>query len=227
MRAILLSAGFGTRLRPLTNTIPKCLVPIQGKPLLHHWLDQLSVVGIEAFLINTHYLSEEVEAFIQKSSYKNSVKIDYEIVLKGTAGTLMHNKDFFNSQDGLLIHADNYCKENLSTFIKAHKKRPPECLITMMVFSSDKPTLCGVVEVDRRGVAMSFHEKVENPPGNLANGAVYLLSKEFLHMLKYEFLDATDFSTEVLPKLVGRIFTYHTQEIFVDIGTPENYQKVR
>jgi len=227
MRAILLAAGFGTRLKPLTDTIPKCLVPIQGKPLLQSWLDRLSNAGVGPFLVNTHYLSEKVKVFIEKSPYKNEVTIKHEQTLKGTAGTLIDNQDFFDGKDGLLIHADNYCLENFSEFLAAHNARPAECLITMMVFSTDEPTLCGIVEVDDRGVVMGFHEKIQNPPGNLANGAVYALSSKFIMMLDKEFANASDFSTEVLPKLVGKIFIYHTHKTFLDIGTPKNYLKVR
>ena len=63
MRAILLAAGYGTRLRPLTNKIPKCLVSIKGKPLLQIWLEQLTAAGIGPFLINTHYLADQVVDF--------------------------------------------------------------------------------------------------------------------------------------------------------------------
>jgi mannose-1-phosphate guanylyltransferase len=226
MRAILLAAGFGIRLRPLTNTIPKCLVPIQGKPLLQGWLDQLSSAGVGPFLINTHYLSEKVKVFIEKSPYKNDVTIKHEKTLKGTAGTLIYNQDFFDGEDGLLIHADNYCLENFSAFIEAHNNRPNECVITMMVFSTDEPSSCGIVELDNRGVVVSFHEKVQNAPGNLANGAVYILSKEFVAMLNLQFINAKDFSLDILPKLVNRIYTYRTKNIFLDIGTPKNYQKI-
>ena len=65
-KAILLSAGFGTRLKPLTNTIPKCLVPIKGKPLLQIWLEQLSENGIEEFLINSHHSTKHILTFIDK-----------------------------------------------------------------------------------------------------------------------------------------------------------------
>lgn len=225
MRAILLAAGFGTRLKPLTDTIPKCLVPIQGKPLLQVWLDQLSNAGIGPFLINTHYLSEIVEDFIDKNLYKDNVTLVFEEVLKGTAGTLIHNQSFFNGDDGLLIHADNYCLENFSAFIEAHNNRPKECLITMMVFSTSEPHMCGIIEVDERGVAVGFHEKVQNPPGNLANSAIYILSREFISMLDNEFVNLNDFSTEILPKLIGKIFTYHTHQVFIDIGNPKNYQR--
>lgn len=67
MKAILLAAGFGTRLRPLTNHLPKCLVPIHGKPLLEIWLERLVAVGISACLVNTHYLADQVEDFIASS----------------------------------------------------------------------------------------------------------------------------------------------------------------
>ena len=67
MRALLLAAGLGTRLRPITDKIPKCLVPIQGRPLLEIWLDKLCEVGVQEFLVNTHYLAAQVEEFISNS----------------------------------------------------------------------------------------------------------------------------------------------------------------
>lgn len=223
MRALLLAAGWGTRLRPLTNTIPKCLVPIGGEPLLGIWLDRLSQAGIGPFLVNTHYLHERVEAFVASSRHREQVTTVHEAQLRGTAGTLVANLDFFAAQDGLLIHADNYCLADFSAFVQAHRQRPAGCVMTMMTFRTATPQSCGIVELDGRGVVVGFHEKVANPPGNLANGAVYLLSAELLHAMGNEFRTTTDFSTEVLQQLVGRIFTYETREFFLDIGTPEAY----
>ena len=91
MRAILLAAGYGTRLRPLTNTIPKCLVPIKGVPLLQIWLERLTNAGIGPFLINTHYLPKEVEGFAESSRYRDQVTLVHEPELLGTAGTLIAN----------------------------------------------------------------------------------------------------------------------------------------
>jgi mannose-1-phosphate guanylyltransferase len=107
MRAILLAAGLGTRLRPLTGQIPMCLVPIKGKPLLERWLESLTKAGVGPFLINTHYLAAQVEEFIESSSYKDQVTLVHEHMLRGTAGTLIANLDFFQGEDGFLIHADN------------------------------------------------------------------------------------------------------------------------
>ena len=225
-RALLLAAGYGTRLRPITNTTPKCLVPIKGKPLLQIWLERLSDVGTSFFLVNTHYLADQVNKFIENSTFTEQISVANEPYLLGTAGTLLNNLDFFKEEDGLLIHSDNICLADMTAFYMAHNERPKECVVTMMTFQTDNPSECGIVELDYRGVVIGFHEKVKNPPGNLANGAVYILSKEFLEMMKNEFAHATDFSTQILGKLIGKIYTYETPEIFMDIGTPEMYERI-
>ena len=140
MKAILLAAGFGTRLRPLTLIIPKCLVPIRNKPLLEYWLENLTSNGINSILINTHFLSEKVSAYINNSEYKKNCKLIYEKELLGTAGTLLSNLDFIGDEECILIHADNYCMADLKKFILQHKKRPSYCLLTMMTFKTNTPT---------------------------------------------------------------------------------------
>ena len=223
MRAILLAAGFGTRLKPLTLGIPKCLVPIGGKPLLEIWLDSLSQYGVSSFLINTHYLAEQVEKFIKNSHYAAQVELISETKLKGTAGTLIANLGFFDDEDAMLIHADNYCNENFSYFIDAHKSRPSRALLSMMTFKTTDPSSCGIVELDKEKIVKKFHEKKVNPPGNLANGAVYILSPEFCRIIKKDFYLAKDFSTEILPNFLDRIYAYEAFGAFIDIGTPGNY----
>lgn len=223
MRALLLAAGFGTRLRPLTDTLPKCLVPIKGQALLGIWLERLKRAGIGPMLINTHYLSEMVESFIASSPHRSNVQLVHEAELKGTAGTLMHHLDYFGDGDGMLIHADNYCLADLAAFVNAHHHRPTGCVMTMMTFRTHNPEACGIVEKDGSGVVTGFHEKVRNPPGDTANGGVYILSKDLFSELDAGFAHATDFSTEIIPHFIGRIYTYHTVETFIDIGTPENY----
>jgi mannose-1-phosphate guanylyltransferase len=225
MRALLLAAGLGTRLRPITDTIPKCLVPIKGQPLLKIWLDRLTKAGIGPFLINTHYLAEQVEECIETSPYRDQIKLVDESELLGTAGTLIANLDFFQGEDGLLIHADNYCLADFTAFQQAHRNRPPECIMTMMTFRTDNPSSCGIVELDECGVVIRFHEKVAKPPGNLANGAVYILSAELLKRLATDLLTVKDFSTEVLNHFVGHIYSFEASEMFLDVGTPETYEQ--
>ena len=226
MRAILLAGGYGTRLRPITNSIPKCLVPINGKPLLDYWLENLSRSGFQSFLINTHHLAEQVKEYSIKSVYKDCIELIHEDVLLGTAGTLRENISFFGNQDGLLAHADNYCLADFSEFIEAHKQRPKECLVTMMTFQTKTPESCGILELNENGIVTAFHEKVKNPPGNIANGAIYILSKNFLRLFENDFKSAKDFSIDVIPYLMGKIFTYHTSAELIDIGDINTYHSV-
>lgn len=223
MRAILLAAGLGTRLRPLTNTVPKCLVPIRGEPLLGIWLRRLTHAGIGPFLVNTHYLPDRVREFVAASPFQDQVTLAHEETLLGTAGTLLANLDFFQGQDGLLIHADNFCLADFTAFAAAHASRPQGCALTVMTFQTTTPSTCGIVELDEHGLITGFHEKAANPPGNLANGAVYILSPAFQEAIRRDFFQAADFSTEVLPHFLGRAAAHETKAPFVDVGTPEAY----
>jgi mannose-1-phosphate guanylyltransferase len=223
MRGLLLAAGLGTRLKPLTDTIPKCLVLIHGQPLLNIWLQRLSAAGAGPFLINTHYLASKVADFVQSSPYSAVVSLVNEPELLGTAGTLIENLSFFGDGDGMLLHADNYCLADLSAFQEAHRNRPAHCLMTMMTFRTQTPSSCGIIELDQHGVVVGFHEKVSNPPGNLANGAIYILSGELMQWLRTLTPRPKDFSTEIIGRLKGRIYTYETAAVFLDIGTPQSY----
>ena len=111
------------RLKPITDKLPKCLVKIKDETLLNIWLEKLFSAGVDKILINTHYLSDQVESFIKNSAYSKKIKIVKEEILLGTAGTLNANINFFDKKDGILLHADNYCVENLNALIDAHKKR--------------------------------------------------------------------------------------------------------
>jgi mannose-1-phosphate guanylyltransferase len=91
----------------------------------------------------------------------------------------------------------------------------------MLTFTSHRPSSCGIVETDGDGVVVGFHEKVANPPGNRANGALYVFDQPFLDWLVTYYPSASDFSTEVLPHCLGRIYTWHTNLPYIDIGIPE------
>lgn len=228
IRSLLLAAGLGTRLRPLTLELPKCLVKIGKESLLENWINKLQDIEVEKILINTHYMSEKVEFFLD-NKYKNNKKIKKfnENKLLGTAGTLIANRDFFYDSVGLMIHADNFTFMGLDDLLEAHNKKPKNCILTMLTFTSDDPRSCGIVEIDNEGIVKNFHEKVENPPGKIANGAVYVFENDFLDWLMKNHSKAVDFSKDILPFLNGKIYTYHTRMPYIDIGTPSKLKKAR
>ena len=222
LRALLLAAGIGTRLRPITLHTPKCLVPIGGEPLLGRWLRKLEKAGCDSVLINTHYLAEKVEAFLKRwQSPAMAVKTVYEPELLGTAGTLLANQEFFVGATGLLIHADNAMAGDVKEFVTAHRNRQARCLLTMLSFKTNTPSSCGIIEIDKQQVVEAFHEKMIDPPGNRANGALYAFEQDFLDQLNLMNPTPSDFSTEVIPNFLGRIQSWHTHHAYLDIGTPE------
>ena len=222
MRALLLAAGFGTRLRPITDHIPKCLVPIHGQPLLGYWLDRLLDDGIERALINTHYLPEVVERFVRASPWREKIDVVYETVLLGTGGTVLRNREFFSGAPFMVAHADNLTRFNVREFIDAHRNRPAGVDITMMTFDTDAPETCGIVELDERGVVIGFHEKSASPPGCRANAAVYIFEPAVVDFLASLGKEVIDLSLEVIPHYLGRMHCFHNADYHRDIGNPES-----
>ena len=222
IKALLLSAGYGTRLRPLTLTTPKCLVQVNGIPVIEYWLSKLEFLGVNEVLINTHYLADKVVNYLKKRK-KSNLKIVqiYESKLNGTAGTLMKNRQFFLDSNVLFIHADNFTQSDLSGFVNAYLSKPRDCLLTMLTFKTNEPKKCGVVKLDKNGLVEEFHEKVNNPPTKIANGAVYLFNDKLIDWMISDLPFSVDFSTDVIPSLIKRINTWEVDSDYLYIGTPE------
>jgi len=227
VRALLLAAGLGTRLRPLTDTVPKCLVEVDGRPLLDYWIELLSIGGITDILINLHHLPAAVLEYVRNCHYPVNITTVFEPSLMGTAGTLLRNREFFQSEPLMLIHADNLSLFDVGAFVERFDSRDADIDITMMTFSTDAPETCGIVELDSRGVVRAFFEKPDKPSSNLANGAVYILAPVVMDFIAKLSKDRIDFSTEVLPHFIGRINTFHNGTFHRDIGTPESLMKAR
>ncbi len=108
MKVLLLAAGTGSRLRPITQTLPKCLVPIAGRPLLEFWLELLGpLASCGETIINTHYMPEKVREYVAQSPYREKISLVHETALLGTGGTLIQNLPRLKGEDTLVAHADN------------------------------------------------------------------------------------------------------------------------
>ena len=226
IKAMLLAAGYGTRLKPITNSKPKCLVEVGGETMLTHWLNKLSAIGCTEVLINTHYLAEKVDKYISGCNFGGlEVNTCYEKTLLGTAGTLLANKNFLDGEINLLIHVDNYTRLDLFDLIDAHINRPKEAILTMLTFETSSPQSCGIVKTDNRGIVNEYFEKENGENGNTANGAVFVFGRELVEHISKNYATATDFCADIIPKLTGKIYTYGTKEFYLDIGTLEALQK--
>lgn len=224
-KCILLAAGYGTRLQPITNDIPKCLIEINGKPLLEYWLILLYKHGITHVLINTHYLSEKVIKFIKSNVIPVKVTLSYEKDLLGSLGTIIINKEFYKNEESILVvNADNLTNLNLSKYFQFHLSHNLDSSIALI--NSSNPSNCGIVEMDTDGNIISFEEKPKNPKSNISNAGVYLFNTSILNDLKIK-KSFSDIGYDLLPNLIGLSRGYLIKELLIDIGSHSSLRKAR
>ncbi len=220
MKAFLLAAGHGTRLRPLTDQIPKCLVPIGGVPLLAIWFDLCRRYGIDEVLINLHSHSQAVRDFLAKNSNGIRVRLFDEPVLLGSAGTLHANRTWVESQPSFwVIYSDVLTSANLAQMAEFHEQHRGAA--TLGVCPVPDPQRSGIVVMDDGGAIRQFIEKPKNPPGNLAFGGIILARQELLASIPDKF--PVDLGHDVLPLLANRMYAHRITEYHRDIGTLESY----
>ena len=218
-RALLLAGGLGTRLRPLTEPTPKCLIEVAGKRMLDYWIDALDRAGIGQALLNTHHHAEQVRDYIAEVNARGGVQLSeaYEPELLGSAGTVHANRDWAQG-DVVVIYADNLSDIDLGAFVTAH--RGHEMPMTMALFETPYPEKCGIATLTETGVVSEFIEKPSNPASNLANAGLYVLSKEA--WCEIADMDVFDFGFDVIPAFVGRMQGYLHDSYHRDIGTHES-----
>ncbi len=231
MKAFLLAAGKGTRLSPLTDRTPKCLMTIAGKPLIEIWINLLEKNGVTEVLINTHHLSEKVERFVE--SFHTSVKITtvYEKRLLGSGGTVLVNQPFVKDEkDFIIAYADTLTNMNLFDMAEHHRHiKRKGGILTMALFHAPDPSACGIAELDSEQKIITFVEKPENPSGSLANGGIYVASNEIFNFFPESVPDGSilDFGFHILPKLAGRMYGYEILDYLQDIGTIDALETAR
>jgi mannose-1-phosphate guanylyltransferase len=224
MKAFLLAAGLGTRLRPITNTTPKCLIDVGGRPMLDIWLDALVKVGVQEVLVNTHHQANLVASHVADRMPPPVVRLSHEPVLLGSAGTLLVNRDFVANDDMFLaVNADNLTDFDLQVLIDAH--RAAATIATLSVFHAPRPAECGIVEV-ADGRVVGFVEKPEMPPSDVANAGMYAFHPRMLDEIPEPL--PRDIGFDVLPRLVGRAGVVELGDCyFLDVGTPAALKRAR
>jgi mannose-1-phosphate guanylyltransferase len=223
VKAFLLAAGVGSRLRPITDTIPKCMVPIDGRPLLDIWLDSLDRAGVDEVLVNLHYLPHVVRRHLDARVGPPVVRTFFEPELLGSAGTIAANRAWVGAEEMFLAcYADNLTDFDLRTLVQAHRERGS--LATLTVFHSERPSAGGVVELDASGTVIGFVEKPMNPVSDLVNAGMYAFHSSVLDEIGRP---PRDIGYDLLPRLVGRARAVPVQGYFRDVGTVEAYNRAQ
>jgi mannose-1-phosphate guanylyltransferase len=230
IKCILMAAGLGTRLRPLTLEIPKCLLPIKGKPLLDYWLEDLIEMGISDVLINTHWLPESIASHISKYDGSSlNIVLANESVLLGSGGTIIENKKWIGKSDDLLIiYADNYTRFSLQKMVDYYWATGS--LATIGVFVAKNPRECGIFEVSLEGGIVSFEEKPKNPRGSLAAAGIYIFSSKIIEQIipmNNAVSGPIDIGFDIIPMILNQCNLYKIEESIIDIGDLNRYYSIR
>jgi len=224
MKAFLLAAGAGSRLRPITETIPKCMVAIDGRPLLDVWLDAFNQTGIDEVLVNLHHLPDVVRYHVAARTGPPAVRTFFEPELLGSAGTLIANREWIDGEELFLAcYADNLTDFDLRSLVQAHREHG--AVATLTVFHSERPWAGGVVEIDAAGRVIGFVEKPANPVSDLTNAGMYAFHPRVLDEI--DGVPPKDIGFDLLPRLVGRAQAVLVEGYFRDIGTPDAYRRAR
>jgi NDP-sugar pyrophosphorylase family protein len=229
MKAFILAAGLGTRLRSLGLDLPKVMVPVGGKPLLEHHLELFKRQGIREFVVNLHYLPEKITGYFGDGS-KFGVKITYspEPELLGTAGGVKKMERELLDGTFLVFYGDNLVRVDFAPLIEFHRAR--KAVATVALFASTEPWTGGVVETDVNGRVLRFVEKPDpkQVSTNLISAGIFVLEPSVLGTIPAE--QFYDFGKDVFPKLLtdGRpVYAMQPEAYIQDVGTPERLAKAQ
>lgn len=222
-KTLILAAGLGTRLRPLTNRIPKCLVPIHDRPLLDYWMEKLEETEVREVRLNTHHLRDQVADYIEQVNSKGRFQVEelFEETLLGSGGTVQTLSKWMDDADEcLIIYADNFSSVDLKEFLEYHRSH--EDPFSVALFRTPVPKACGIAELGPENRIIEFEEKPADPRTNLANAGLYVVSADaFREIAK---MKAFDLGREVLPQFIGRMRGWEFDGYHRDIGTYESLE---
>jgi mannose-1-phosphate guanylyltransferase len=221
VKAFLLAAGLGTRLRPLTDSIPKCLVPIGGRPLLDYWMETLAGQGVREVLINLHHLPGPVLEFAR--AYRGPVRIvtTMEPELLGSAGTLHACRGFVAREEQFFIlYADNLVDIDLSPLVRMNSEHPAPLTVGLMRL--ENPSARGIALLDDEGTIIDFEEKPAAPKSDLASTGLFVARQSLFDAIAPNHSRPYDLGGDVMPRLVGSMNGVELHGYLRDVGTLES-----
>ena len=225
VKALLLAGGLGTRLRPLTFTRPKHLLPIANRPHVQHVFDLLMRHGIGDVVLTTSYLAEAFGDTIAAARDRGlAVEVTHEREPLGTAGAIRNAAPLVRGGTFFVFNGDVLTDVDLGEVLSFHRRR--SALATIVLTPVDDPSAYGVVPTDDHGRVLGFIEKPsrEDAPTNLINAGVYVFEPSVLDRIP----QARSWSAErrLFPDLVDEgaaLFALGTDAYWMDIGTPQKY----
>jgi mannose-1-phosphate guanylyltransferase len=224
MRAVALIGGKGTRLRPITQTVPKSMVPLRNKPYVQYLVDTMRTAGLSGAVFSMGYLPEPIQRYFADRDL-NGFSLDYAVEERplGTAGGIKNAEEHLDEGAFVATNGDVLTGIDLSEVIETHMESGS--LATITLTSVDDPTAYGLVEVDHRLRVKRFVEKPESDEvrTSLINAGIYVLERQVLSMIPEG--REVSMEREIFPQLqaMGKLSAFVSSAYWRDIGTPRSY----
>lgn len=221
MKAVVLVGGEGTRLRPLTETLPKPLIPFMNRAFLHHVLDHLAAHGVEEAILSSPYLEEEFRAFLEERTGPPAVAWVTEEVPLGTCGAVASARELLDDTF-LVCNGDILTDLDLAALAAFHRERRAVATIALTAVDDARPY--GLVETAADGRVLAFREKPERPVAGTVNAGTYVLEPPALDGVPPGV--PVSIERETFPALIARgepVYGFLAEAYWRDLGTPESY----
>ena len=222
MEAIILAGGYGTRLKPLTYTKAKSLLPILNKPMLAHIIDILPK-EISKVILAVNYRKDQIEKYFIENEFDKEIIINNELKPLGTAGATKFAEKHITGRF-LVLNSDIICSLNIKDMIKFHKKN--NAITTISLWPVENVSEFGVVDIRENGKIVGFVEKPkpEDAPSEFINAGAYCLEPEVLDYIETGHLVSME--KEIFPRIIentGRFYGYKIKGYWMDIGRISSY----
>lgn len=224
-KAIILSAGIGSRMGEITKTIPKVMLELAGKPLLQYNIELLKEYGVKEICINLHHIPESIKNYFEDGSkYEVKIHYNYEPLLLGTAGALSAFKNIL-TEDFFVIYGDVIGRISMEKLIRFHKLKKSDA--TLVIHLSSHPEDSDIIQIDKYKRIIDLIKKPGNRNfGILSSAAWYIVSPKIFNYLPE---GKSDFIEDVFPRMIRsglQLYGYETDELIGDVGTPERFKKM-
>jgi mannose-1-phosphate guanylyltransferase len=219
--AILLVGGRGTRLAPLTNTIPKPMLQVAGVPFTEHQINKARGAGITEIVLATSFKAELFEPYFgDGTNFGISIKYAVEVVALGTGGAISNAAAMLEGSGPVAIfNGDVLSKHDLDAQFKFHESKGAD--VTLYLTEVEDARAYGAVELDSAGRVSAFNEKMENPPTNIINAGCYIFNREVIASIPFGKVISVE--RETFPQLLAtgaKVFGFIDKSYWLDIGTP-------
>jgi mannose-1-phosphate guanylyltransferase len=222
VKAVVLVGGEGTRLRPLTETVPKPLLPLVDRPFLHHVLDHLARHGVHEVVLSSPYLEETFRPFLEGRRGDPHIEWITEPEPLGTGGAIVNALQHVSDATFLVLNGDILTDLDLTSFVEFHRDRRAVATISLTSVQDARPY--GLVETASDGRVLEFREKPDRAVRGRVNAGTYVLEPVALE--GWDRGRALSIEREVYPSLIRsgqRVYSFLSEGYWLDVGTPERY----